>query len=87
VPIQECEAPFRASGAAASSQLIWLRAIVKWKKLESITAIAVVGVGLAAALLLPSRYTATVVIMPPQSGTASSPSAMMAQLSGVGALA
>jgi uncharacterized protein involved in exopolysaccharide biosynthesis len=87
VPVQEYEAPSRAPGTSSSSQLIWLRTIIKWKKLISTTTIAIVVLGLAAALLLPSRYTATVVIMPPQSGGASPSSAMMAQLSGVGALA
>jgi tyrosine-protein kinase Etk/Wzc len=87
VPIQEYEAFSRAPGTGASSQLIWLRTIIKWKKLVSITAITIVALGLAAALLLPSRYTATVVILPPQTGGASPSLAMMAQLSGVGALA
>lgn len=87
MPVQEYEAPSRAPGTANRSQLIWLRTIIKWKKLVGTTTIAIVVLGLAAASLLPSRYTATVVIMPPQSGGASSPSAMMAQLSGVGALA
>jgi tyrosine-protein kinase Etk/Wzc len=87
VPIQECESLSRAPGTIASSQLIWLRTIVKWKRLVSVTAIAIVTLGLAAALLMPSRYTATAVIMPPQSGGASPSTAMMAQLSGVGALA
>jgi uncharacterized protein involved in exopolysaccharide biosynthesis len=67
--------------------LIWLRTIIKRRKLVCITTIAIAALGLSAALLLPSRYTATVVIMPPQSGGASPSSAMMAQLSGAGALA
>jgi len=88
VPIQEYEAPSRAPGIIASSRLIWLHTIIKWKNLVSGIAIAIVALGLAAALLLPSRYTATVLILPPQSGGASSSAAMMmAQLGGVGALA
>jgi tyrosine-protein kinase Etk/Wzc len=87
VPIQELEAPARASGTAGNSLLIWLRVILKWKKLVWRTAVSIVALGLVVVALLPNRYAATVVIMPPQSGGASSSAAMMAQMAGMGALA
>jgi uncharacterized protein involved in exopolysaccharide biosynthesis len=75
------------SASARASLLTWIRVTLRWKRLVGWTALAIVVIGLVAALLLPSRYTATVVLMPPQSGGASSSGAMMAQLSGIGALA
>jgi uncharacterized protein involved in exopolysaccharide biosynthesis len=76
-----------ATKSASASLLTWLRVTLKWKKLVWRTALAIIVLGATVALLLPSRYTATVVLMPPQAGGASSSAAMMAQLSGIGALA
>jgi capsule polysaccharide export protein KpsE/RkpR len=53
---------------------------VRQKKLVSILACALVASGFAIALLLPNRYTATVVLLPPQQN-GSSGAAMVAQLS------
>jgi len=80
-------APAPKAASARASLLTWIRVALRWKKLVGWTALAIVVIGLVVALLLPSRYTATVVLMPPQSGGASSSAAMMAQLSGIGALA
>ena len=63
-----------------------IRVALKRKKLISIVALAVIALALAAALLLPCRYMATTVILPPQqSGSAGA--AMMAQLSSLSAMA
>ena len=51
-----------------------------------ISAFAIVVLASAVALLLPDRYTATAVILPPQQG-GSTGAAMMAQLSSLGAMA
>ena len=57
-----------------------------WKLLVLRTATAIILLAAITAWLLPSRYTATVVILPPQrSGSAGT--AMMAQLSAVGSMA
>lgn len=70
-----------ATKSAGVSLLTWARVTMKWKKLVGRTALGIAVLGLAIALLLPSRYTATVVIMPPQSGgSTSSSAAMMAQM-------
>jgi tyrosine-protein kinase Etk/Wzc len=87
VPIHELESASRITSVGGPSVLVWLRASIKWKRLVWGTALAILAGSLLAVLLLPNRYTATVVIMPPQVGGASSSAGMMAQLSGVGALA
>lgn len=87
MPIAEQEMAPPATKSASASLLTWLRVTLKWKKLVWRTALAIIVLGATVALLLPSRYTATVVLMPPQAGGASSSAAMMAQLSGIGALA
>jgi len=66
---------------------MWVRAAIEWKRLLWATVLGVSALGLIAALLMPNRYTATVILLPPQSGGATPSVAMMAQLSGVGALA
>jgi uncharacterized protein involved in exopolysaccharide biosynthesis len=59
---------------------------LKRKKLIGIITLAMIALALAVALLLPSRYMATTVILPPQqSGSAGA--AMMAQLSSLSAMA
>ena len=69
-----------AAVTANSSRLGWLRAAARRKKLTLSAAAAVALLGAAMAMLLPARYTAKVVLLPPQqSGSAGA--AMMAQLS------
>jgi uncharacterized protein involved in exopolysaccharide biosynthesis len=63
-----------------------IRVAFKRKKLVGIATLAIVSLTLAAALLLPSRYMATTVILPPQQG-GSAGAAMMAQLSSLSAMA
>lgn len=63
-----------------------LRIAVKRRKLVLAATIAIVVLGLAAALLLPGRYTATEVILPPQQG-GSIGAGMLAQLGNLGAMA
>ena len=87
MPTEEHVEVSRTLSAASSSLLTWLRVTIKWKKLVCRTAIAILLVGFAVAFLLPDRYTATVVIMPPQSSGPSSSAALLAQLSGAGSLA
>lgn len=63
-----------------------IRVAFKRKKLIGIVALAIVALALTAALLLPRRFMATTVILPPQqSGSAGA--AMMAQLSSLSAMA
>jgi uncharacterized protein involved in exopolysaccharide biosynthesis len=63
-----------------------IRVAIKRRKLAGIAALTIVALGSAVALLLPTRYTATTVILPPQQG-GSSGSAMMAQLSSLSVMA
>jgi len=63
-----------------------IRVAIKRKKLVGIISLAVIALAVSVALLLPSRYMATTVILPPQqSGSAGA--AMMAQLSSLSAMA
>jgi uncharacterized protein involved in exopolysaccharide biosynthesis len=87
VPTEEGVQVSRTPSTASGSLLTLLRIIIKWKKLVGRTGVAIATLGCALGLLLPNRYTATVVIMPPQSSGPSSSAALMAQLSGVGSLA
>jgi uncharacterized protein involved in exopolysaccharide biosynthesis len=63
-----------------------IRVAIKHGKLVGIAALTIVGLGSAVALLLPSRYVATTVILPPQQG-GSAGTAMMAQLSSLSSMA
>jgi capsule polysaccharide export protein KpsE/RkpR len=63
-----------------------IRVAIKRRKLIGTVALAIVGLGCVVALLLPRRYMATTVILPPQQG-GSAGTAMMAQLSSLGAMA
>ena len=63
-----------------------IRVVIKRRKLIGIAALAIVGLGWAVALLLPTRYMATTVILPPQQG-GSAGAAMMAQLNSLSAMA
>jgi tyrosine-protein kinase Etk/Wzc len=67
--------------------LMWVRAAIEWKRLLWATVLGVSTLGLSVALLMPNRYTATVILLPPQTGGTSPSAAMMTQLSGVSALA
>lgn len=69
-----------------SSALTWLRVAIKWKRLVVCTALGVVILTGIVVFLLPTRYAASVVILPPQQGV-NTGSAMMAQLSNLGAAA
>ena len=63
-----------------------IRVAIKRKKLVGTITLAVIALALAVALVLPNRYMATTVILPPQqSGSAGA--AMMAQLSSLSAMA
>jgi uncharacterized protein involved in exopolysaccharide biosynthesis len=63
-----------------------IRIAIKRRKLVGIASLIIVALGSAVALLLPTRYTATTVILPPQQG-GSAGTAMMAQLSSLSAMA
>lgn len=76
----------RYSDASTGSPLSLLFLIVRRRKLVIAMALLVLLSGLGLALWLPDRYTATVVLMPPQQGGLSG-SAMMAQLGNLGAMA
>jgi uncharacterized protein involved in exopolysaccharide biosynthesis len=81
---QLLEAP--AIHASSSSLLPVLRVAFKRKRQIGITALVIAALSAAVALLLPSRYIATVILLPPQQG-GSAGSAMMSQLSSMGAMA
>jgi uncharacterized protein involved in exopolysaccharide biosynthesis len=76
----------RVTSTDGGPLMTWLRIAIKWRKLIWRTAVAIVLVGVGIAFLLPNRYTASVILLPPQTGGASSSAAIMAQLSGVGQL-
>jgi tyrosine-protein kinase Etk/Wzc len=87
VPIEDYKTLTREGSAKSGSILTWLRVIFEWRRLIGGVWVAIAALSLIVAALLPDRYTATVVLMPPQSGGASSSAGMMAQLSGIGQLA
>jgi tyrosine-protein kinase Etk/Wzc len=70
----------------SNSMLSWFRVAVRWRRFVLRTVTAIILLSAMTAWLLPIRYTATVVILPPQQG-GSSGAAMMAQLSAVGSIA
>lgn len=86
MPTEEREQLARGFEPCSSALLTWLRVTIKRKTLVWRSALAIVVLGCAAALLMPNRYTATVVILPPQQGGASG-AAMMAQMGSLGAMA
>jgi uncharacterized protein involved in exopolysaccharide biosynthesis len=65
--------------------LVW-RVALKRKRLIGMAALVILALALAAALVLPSRYTATIAFLPPQQGS-STGAAMIAQLNSMGAMA
>lgn len=86
----ETERPTTAAVRQESVQEIsarWIHLAVRWKRVLICVSTLFALLGFVVAILLPNRYTATVVLLPPQSGGSSSSAAVMAQLSGVGALA
>ena len=86
MPTEEREHPALGFEPSSSALLTWLRVAIKRKTLVWRSALAIIALGCAVALLLPNRYTATVVILPPQQG-GSSGAAMMAQMGNLGAMA
>jgi uncharacterized protein involved in exopolysaccharide biosynthesis len=85
VPTEDQELIVLASQTSTGTLPPVIRVAIKRGKLIGITTLAIVVLGLAVALLLPSRYTATTVILPPQQG-GSAGAAMMAQLSSLSAM-
>jgi tyrosine-protein kinase Etk/Wzc len=86
VPTAEYESTTLTSDNLQGSLLPLLRLAMKWKKLVWITVAAIIVLACLVALLLPNRYTATVLLLPPpQSGSMGA--AMMAQMSNLGAIA
>ena len=71
---------------AGNGWLHWLKLVIRWRRLVTLTAAGVVVLGGVVALLLPNRYTATVVLLPPHQASSES-SAFLSQLSSLGALA
>jgi uncharacterized protein involved in exopolysaccharide biosynthesis len=86
VPTQEFEPVARTLNTSCASLLTLLRLTVKWKKLIWKTSVAIVIVVAVVAFLLPARYMATVVVMPPQQSSSAS-AAMMAQMGNMGGMA
>jgi uncharacterized protein involved in exopolysaccharide biosynthesis len=74
-----------ASDAVRGSLLSLAQVAVRRRKLILTTSLALAVLSLAVALLLPNRYTATVLILPPQQGS-STGAAMLAQLNNMGAM-
>ena len=86
MPTQEFEPVARTLNTSCASLLTLLRLTVKWKKLIWKTSVAIVIVVAVVAFLLPARYMATVVVMPPQQSSSAS-AAMMAQMGNMGGMA
>lgn len=82
--IQELDASARQPLFGSMPPMI--RVALKRKKMIGIIALAIVVLVSAVVLVLPSRYTATMVILPPQQG-GSAGAAMIAQLGSIGAMA
>jgi tyrosine-protein kinase Etk/Wzc len=86
MPIEAPEAAAEIAQPAPPALPELVRVALRQRRLIWIASLAIVVLGAAIALLLPSRYTATVVILPPQQGNSSS-AAMLAQLGNLSALA
>jgi uncharacterized protein involved in exopolysaccharide biosynthesis len=80
---QSVEQPATASFTSGGPQFTWLRLVTKRWKLIARFATSIVVLALATIFVLPARYTAMVVILPPQQGTPAG-AAMMAQLGSMG---
>lgn len=85
MPTEDQESTELVSVISASTLPPIIRVAIKRRKLVGIAALTIVGLGSAVALLLPSRYVATTVILPPQQG-GSAGTAMMAQLSNLSSM-
>lgn len=75
----------RAAEAGGVSLMDILIILVKGRRFIAVATFVIGCLGVIVAFLLPNRYTATTVLLPPQSNSASS--ALMSQLSGMGAMA
>jgi capsule polysaccharide export protein KpsE/RkpR len=85
VPTEDQEPITFASQTSSGTLPPVIRVAIKRRKLIGIATLAIVTLGLSVALLLPSRYVATTVILPPQQG-GSAGAAMMAQLNSLSAM-
>jgi uncharacterized protein involved in exopolysaccharide biosynthesis len=86
VPTEAQETAVRTEPSKPSSLPLLVQIALRQKRLIWIVSLTIALLGALVALLLPSRYTATVVILPPQQGGSNS-AAMLAQLGNLGALA
>jgi len=86
VPTENQESADPVSTAFSGSLPPLIRVAFKRRKLIGMAALVIVVLALALAVLLPRRYMATTVILPPQQG-GSPGAAMMAQLGSLGAMA
>jgi uncharacterized protein involved in exopolysaccharide biosynthesis len=71
---------------AGFSLLSWAKIVLRWRKLVATTALGFAVMGCVLTLLLPARYTASAVLLPPQQSS-SEGTAIMAQLSNLGGMA
>ena len=85
MPTEDQEPNVLASQTSTGTLPPVIRVTIKRRKLVGLATLSIAGLGLAVALLLPSRYVATTVILPPQQG-GSAGAAMMAQLSSLSAM-
>ncbi|MGD0681302.1 MAG: Wzz/FepE/Etk N-terminal domain-containing protein [Terracidiphilus sp.] len=86
MPTEDQEPTALASQTSTSTLPPVIRVAINRRKMVGIVTFAIVGLGSAVALLLPCRYMATTVILPPQQG-GSAGAAMMAQLNSMSAMA
>ncbi len=86
MPTAEHELAAPTYPVPTGSLLPLLHVAVRRKKLVWTTALAIIVLASAVTVLLPDRYTAMTVILPPQQGSAPG-AAVMAQLSNLGAMA
>ena len=86
MPTENQESADPVSTAFSGSLPPLIRVAFKRRKLIGMAALVIVVLALALAVLLPRRYMATTVILPPQQG-GSPGAAMMAQLGSLGAMA
>ncbi len=85
VPIEEIESATRTSETVPCSLPFLAQVALRRGKMIGILSVVFVALAAVVASLLPARYTATVLIMPPQGGSSSA--AMLAQLGNLGAMA
>lgn len=68
--------PIESAKSTGERHLKWLRLAAKWKRLTIGSVATVCVLGLVLFLMLPDRYTATIVILPPAQNSASGASVM-----------